>query len=278
MIKEKTFQIERPWGNFRQFTKNELSTVKIITVKPNEILSLQTHNKRSEFWHIIKGEGTVEIGEEKKETKAGDEHEIKIEEKHRMSAGPDELRRLLSLSRKRALGARPLSGCSWSLVAAVSCIAARCACQARTPFRMILTAARGFFKPSRTSRSGSFRLSSSSQRQSGGVCWPAPPSQSAPASSPKARRQSRARRNCDCPRPCGANLPLDRVPGRRNKEGDSQTARIIIHHSGWKGGQHEWQSPIRGIYGNAWCGLSFPGSPGARRHVCSMSARAVGSS
>ncbi|NVN96948.1 phosphomannose isomerase type II C-terminal cupin domain [Candidatus Nomurabacteria bacterium] len=91
MIKEKTFQVERPWGNFRQFTHNELSTVKIITVSPNEILSLQSHKKREEFWHVISGSGWVEIGGVKIETKPGDEHEIKIEEKHRLSAGPDGL-------------------------------------------------------------------------------------------------------------------------------------------------------------------------------------------
>jgi len=89
MIKPNVFQIERPWGNFRQFTKNESSTVKIITVNPNETLSLQNHKNRSEFWHIINGSGKVEIGEVKKDTKAGDEHEIETGEKHRLSAGSD---------------------------------------------------------------------------------------------------------------------------------------------------------------------------------------------
>ena len=87
MIKSKVFQIERPWGNFRQFTHNENSTVKIITIKPNESLSLQSHQKRSEFWHIISGSGIIEIGEIKKDTKTGDEHEIPAGEKHRLSAG-----------------------------------------------------------------------------------------------------------------------------------------------------------------------------------------------
>lgn len=89
MISEKVFQIERPWGNFRQFTHNESSTVKIITVKPNEILSLQSHNKRAEFWHVITGSGTVEIGEIKKNTVVGDEHEIPIGVKHRLGTGSD---------------------------------------------------------------------------------------------------------------------------------------------------------------------------------------------
>ena len=88
MIKSNIFQIERPWGNFRQFTKNDKSTIKIITVNPNEILSLQSHAHRSEFWHIISGSGMVEIGGIKKETIIGDEHEIEVGEKHRLSAGP----------------------------------------------------------------------------------------------------------------------------------------------------------------------------------------------
>jgi mannose-6-phosphate isomerase len=91
MTKSDVFQVERPWGNFRQFTHNESSTVKIVTVKSNETLSLQSHNHRSEFWHVISGSGTVQIGEIKKNTIVGDEHEIKVGEKHRLGAGPNGL-------------------------------------------------------------------------------------------------------------------------------------------------------------------------------------------
>jgi len=89
MMKDKVFQVERPWGDFRQFTHNDLSTVKIITIKPNEMLSLQSHKHRTEFWHIIAGRGIVEIGETKKNTVTGDEHAIPIGAKHRLSAGPE---------------------------------------------------------------------------------------------------------------------------------------------------------------------------------------------
>ena len=89
MIKEKVFQIERPWGNFRQFTHNENSTVKIITVKSNEELSLQSHKHRSEFWHVITGDGIAIIGETEKNITVGDECEIAIGEKHRLEAGPN---------------------------------------------------------------------------------------------------------------------------------------------------------------------------------------------
>ena len=89
MILNNVFQIERPWGNFRQFTLNNPLTVKILTVKPNEILSLQSHKKREEFWHVITGSGFVEIGGVKKSTIVGDEHEIPVGEKHRLSSGPE---------------------------------------------------------------------------------------------------------------------------------------------------------------------------------------------
>ena len=87
MNKEDIFQVEKPWGNFRQFTHNENSTIKILTVNPNESLSLQTHSKRKEFWCVISGDGIVQLGEQKIPVKVGDEHEIKLGEKHRLSAG-----------------------------------------------------------------------------------------------------------------------------------------------------------------------------------------------
>ena len=82
------YQEERPWGNFRQFTHNVLSTVKIITVKPNEILSLQSHNKRSEFWRILSGGGVVKIADIKSSAIEGNEYNIPVETKHRLEAGP----------------------------------------------------------------------------------------------------------------------------------------------------------------------------------------------
>ncbi|MES2023235.1 MAG: phosphomannose isomerase type II C-terminal cupin domain [Patescibacteria group bacterium] len=87
MSEFKIFQVERPWGNFRQYNHNSPCTVKIITVKPNEILSLQSHQKRAEFWHVLSGDGTIQINENKYEVKDGDEYHIPIGAKHRMSGG-----------------------------------------------------------------------------------------------------------------------------------------------------------------------------------------------
>jgi mannose-6-phosphate isomerase-like protein (cupin superfamily) len=83
------YQEERPWGAFRQFTKNTPTTVKIITVNPDETLSLQSHEKRSEFWRVISGGGTFEIDEKKYTVEKGNEYQVPIKAKHRIQAGPN---------------------------------------------------------------------------------------------------------------------------------------------------------------------------------------------
>jgi mannose-1-phosphate guanylyltransferase len=55
----------RPWGHFERFILNEKCTVKLIYVNKNERLSLQYHNKRDEFWKVVKGPVEVQIGDDK---------------------------------------------------------------------------------------------------------------------------------------------------------------------------------------------------------------------
>lgn len=43
----------RPWGKFRSFPYDQAGSIKIITIKPGEALSLQYHMRRSEFWVIL---------------------------------------------------------------------------------------------------------------------------------------------------------------------------------------------------------------------------------
>ncbi len=80
------FEEKRPWGSFRRFTLNMPSTVKIIKVNPNEVLSLQSHKNRKEFWKVIKGEGVFEIGDTIYNVKEGDEFEVPKETKHRIAS------------------------------------------------------------------------------------------------------------------------------------------------------------------------------------------------
>ena len=79
-------ETQRPWGSFRQFTLNEISTVKILFVKAGQEDSLQLHAEREEFWRILSGEPTVIIGESEVSTKPGDEFMVPRQTKHRIRA------------------------------------------------------------------------------------------------------------------------------------------------------------------------------------------------
>ena len=79
----------RPWGNFRQFTHNEPTTVKILTVNTGEAFSLQYHHHRREFWRVLSGDPHITVGEKTTVAKPGDEFLIKEEEKHRITAGKE---------------------------------------------------------------------------------------------------------------------------------------------------------------------------------------------
>lgn len=86
-IKIEPFQDERPWGYFRQFCQNATVTVKILSIKPGEMFSLQSHAKRAEFWRVITGSGIAEIDNNSQEIKIGDEMTIPFNIKHRLIAG-----------------------------------------------------------------------------------------------------------------------------------------------------------------------------------------------
>lgn len=83
------YEEERPWGTFRRFTDNTPSTVKILTVKANEELSLQSHNKREEFWRVISGDGIFEVGDKKIIVEIGTEQYVPIKTKHQIKAGTE---------------------------------------------------------------------------------------------------------------------------------------------------------------------------------------------
>ena len=81
----------RPWGGYERFTLNEKTTVKIITVAPEQAFSLQTHAHRQEFWRILKGTGTITVGDTTTEAVEGDQFMIQVGDKHRAEAGPEGL-------------------------------------------------------------------------------------------------------------------------------------------------------------------------------------------
>ncbi len=51
----------RPWGSFRQYTHNDRTTVKVITVAGGEALSRQRHAHRDELWIALDDGLVVEL-------------------------------------------------------------------------------------------------------------------------------------------------------------------------------------------------------------------------
>lgn len=49
----------RPWGSFEVLFSSKGYKVKILSVKPGETLSLQSHEHRHEHWVVVKGIATV---------------------------------------------------------------------------------------------------------------------------------------------------------------------------------------------------------------------------
>ena len=76
---------QRPWGEFLEFTRNSTTSVKIITVKANEALSLQTHQQRDEFWYVLSGTGVAQKDTDVIQIKAGDTISIPRTTPHRLS-------------------------------------------------------------------------------------------------------------------------------------------------------------------------------------------------
>ena len=52
---------QRPWGYYKILEDTETHKVKRICVKPNQRLSLQSHEKREELWVVLSGRGFVTL-------------------------------------------------------------------------------------------------------------------------------------------------------------------------------------------------------------------------
>ncbi|MBL7758260.1 MAG: phosphomannose isomerase type II C-terminal cupin domain [Chitinophagaceae bacterium] len=90
--------VSRPWGSFKQFANNEDCTVSLMTVLPGQRLSLQSHTGRAELWIVIDDGALVQVGEEVKEYKAGDEIWIPAREKHRLTCTGNQPVRVLEIA------------------------------------------------------------------------------------------------------------------------------------------------------------------------------------
>lgn len=90
--------VERPWGSFKQFVNNSDCTVSLMTVRPGQRLSLQSHTGRAELWIVLDDGAIVQVGETEREHRAGDEIWISANEKHRLSCRGEKPVRVLEVA------------------------------------------------------------------------------------------------------------------------------------------------------------------------------------
>ncbi len=74
---------KRPWGVEKIFALNKKCSIKLLTVKPNQELSLQSHKHRQENWYFLDN-ARVQVGDKKFNVKAGDFISVKKRQKHRV--------------------------------------------------------------------------------------------------------------------------------------------------------------------------------------------------
>lgn len=90
-MKNSLYMEKRPWGSFFVLSDEKDFKIKKIEVNPSKRLSYQFHNKRSELWYILNGEGVVTINEKKTKVKKGSVVTIKKLEKHRIENNSSEI-------------------------------------------------------------------------------------------------------------------------------------------------------------------------------------------
>ena len=94
----KLTKVKKPWGLFVQFSHNEKSTVKILEVKPDEMLSMQSHKKRDEFWYVLEGNPTIVLNTRIKTYKKNETIQIRKGTKHRIINKTKKIARVLEIS------------------------------------------------------------------------------------------------------------------------------------------------------------------------------------
>lgn len=84
MQKPETLHVDKPWGSFTQFVLNTPCTVKILTCKPGQRLSLQRHGHRGELWVALDPGVVVERDGEVLRPAVGEQVWLPIGASHRL--------------------------------------------------------------------------------------------------------------------------------------------------------------------------------------------------
>ena len=84
--------IKKPWGSIQIIYQEPEITIKILTVKAGHRLSLQSHQKRHEFWSVIEGRPCIQRGGVNKEMEHSKIYSIPKKVSHRLIANKKDCR------------------------------------------------------------------------------------------------------------------------------------------------------------------------------------------
>ncbi|MHC4538233.1 MAG: phosphomannose isomerase type II C-terminal cupin domain [Planctomycetota bacterium] len=90
--------MDRPWGRYREYARNEPCTVWIVEMEPGQTGSLQSHQHFDELWIMLTDGGQVQVGDEVRQVRAGEEIFISRGTKHRLSNPGSELLRMMEVA------------------------------------------------------------------------------------------------------------------------------------------------------------------------------------
>ena len=77
--------ITKPWGTYEVIDSGSNFSVKKIIVKPDGVLSLQSHSFRSEHWTVVSGKGRVILGNKAIDLYIYQSIDIPVNFKHRLA-------------------------------------------------------------------------------------------------------------------------------------------------------------------------------------------------
>lgn len=87
----------RPWGKFRVYPHHAIGSLKIITVQPGGMLSLQYHNHRSEFWVVLDAGLEITVGDRTWMPQPGEEIFIPAKAQHRLHCRGEHPARIMEI-------------------------------------------------------------------------------------------------------------------------------------------------------------------------------------
>ena len=88
---------EKPWGFFEVLLETDFSKVKILSINPHQMLSMQMHEHRSETWYITQGVATVTLDHQILELHPGESIAIDKKEKHRVQNFGEEVLEIIEI-------------------------------------------------------------------------------------------------------------------------------------------------------------------------------------